>query len=183
MPADDLLRESETRMKKSLEAAAHDFATLRTGRANTQLLDSVKVEYYGQPMPINQVAAVSVPEPRTLLITPWEKNMMGPIEKAILKSDLGLNPNNDGQNIRLNIPPLTEQRRKEFAKQLAGKAESGRVALRNIRRDTIEQYKRDESNTEDDVKKAEKDVQKLLDKYMAELEVMFKQKESELLEV
>jgi len=180
---DDLQREAESRMKKSLEAAAHDFATLRTGRANAQLLDSVKVEYYGQPMPINQVAAVSVPEPRTLLITPWEKNMMGPIEKAILKSDLGLNPNNDGQNIRLNIPPLTEQRRKDFAKQLAGKAESGRVALRNIRRDTIEQYKRDESNTEDDVKKAEKDIQKLLDKYTAELEVMFRQKESELLEV
>lgn len=179
----DPLREAESRMKKSLEAAAADFATLRTGRANASILDSVKVEYYGQPMGISSVAAVSVPESRTLLITPWEKNMLGPIEKAILKSDLGLNPNNDGQNIRLNIPPLTEQRRKEFVKQLAGKAEAGRVALRNIRRDIIEQGKKDETNTEDDIKRMEKDAQKLLDKYVAELETMYKTKEAELLEV
>jgi ribosome recycling factor len=179
----ELLRDAETRMKKSLEAAANDFATLRTGRANAAILDSVKVEYYGQPMTIASVAAVSVPESRTLLIAPWEKNMLGPIEKAILKSDLGLNPNNDGQNIRLNIPPLTEQRRKEFVKQLAGKAESARVALRNLRRDTMEQYKKDDTNTEDDIKRAEKDVQKLLDKYIAELETMYKAKEAELLEV
>ena len=179
----ELLRDAETRMKKSLEAAANDFATLRTGRANAAILDSVKVEYYGQPMTIASVAAVSVPESRTLLIAPWEKNMLGPIEKAILKSDLGLNPNNDGQNIRLNIPPLTEQRRKEFVKQLAGKAEAGRVALRNLRRDAIEQYKKDDTNTEDDIKRAEKDVQKLLDRYIAELETMYKAKEAELLEV
>lgn len=179
----ELLRDAETRMKKSLEAAANDFATLRTGRANAAILDSVKVEYYGQPMTIASVAAVSVPESRTLLIAPWEKNMLGPIEKAILKSDLGLNPNNDGQNIRLNIPPLTEQRRKEFVKQLAGKAESARVALRNLRRDAIEQYKKDDTNTEDDIKRAEKDVQKLLDKYIADLETMHKTKEAELLEV
>lgn len=179
----ELLRDAETRMKKSLEAAANDFATLRTGRANAAILDSVKVEYYGQPMTIASVAAVSVPESRTLLIAPWEKNMLGPIEKAILKSDLGLNPNNDGQSIRLNIPPLTEQRRKEFVKQLAGKAESARVALRNVRRDAIEQYKKDDTNTEDDIKRAEKDVQKLLDRYVAELETMYKGKEAELLEV
>ncbi|MBC8138407.1 MAG: ribosome recycling factor [Fibrella sp.] len=179
----ELLRDAETRMKKSLEAAANDFSTLRTGRANAAILDSVKVEYYGQPMTIASVAAVSVPESRTLLIAPWEKNMLGPIEKAILKSDLGLNPNNDGQNIRLNIPPLTEQRRKEFVKQLAGKAEAARVALRNLRRDAIEQYKKDDTNTEDDIKRAEKDVQKLLDKYIAELEAMHKTKEAELLEV
>lgn len=183
MPVDDLLRDAETRLKKSIEAANHDFSTLRTGRANPALLDSLRIEYYGQPMPIVQLAAVTSPEPRTLIITPWDKAAMGPIEKALLKSDLGLVPNNDGQSIRLNIPPLTEQRRKEFVKQLAGKAEAGRVALRNIRRDTMEQYKRDETNTEDDIKRAEKDVQKLVDKYVAELEVVYRAKEAELLEV
>lgn len=181
--ATDLLREGETRMKKTLEAAAADFATLRTGRANGAMLDNLRVEYYGQPVPISNVAAIAVPEPRTLLITPWEKNMMGPIEKAIMKSDLGMNPNNDGVAIRLNIPPLTEQRRKEFVKQLAGKVEAARVALRNIRRDTAEQFKKDDTNTEDDIKRADKDVQKLLDRYIVELEALHKKKETELLEV
>ena len=179
----EVVREVETRLKKSIEAAANDFSSLRTGRANAAILDPVKVEYYGQPMAISGVAAISVPESRTLLITPWEKNMLGTIEKAILKSDLGLNPQNDGINIRLNIPALTEQRRKDFVKQLAGKAESGRVALRNIRRDALETFKKDSTNTEDDVKRAEKDLQKLLDKYVAELETMTKTKEAELLEV
>ncbi len=179
----EMLRDAETRMKKSLEAASNDFATLRTGRANAAILDSIRVEYYGQPMTIASVAAVSIPESRTVLIAPWEKNMLGPIEKAILKSDLGLNPNNDGVSIRLNIPALTEQRRKDFVKQLAGKAEAARVALRNLRRDAIEQYKKDDTNTEDDIKRAEKDVQKLVDKYIAELETMYKTKEAELLVV
>ena len=179
----DLVRDTETRFKKSLEAAANDFASLRTGRANASILDALKVEYYGQPMMISGVAAISVPESRTLMITPWEKSMLGTIEKAILKSDLGLNPQNDGISIRLNIPALTEQRRKDFVKQLANKAESARVALRNIRRDALDVFKKDDTNTEDDVKRAEKDLQKLLDKHVIELEAMAKVKESELLEV
>lgn len=183
MPQADIMRDAESRMKKSLESALHDFATLRTGRANPTLLDSVKVDYYGQQMPLNQLGAVSAPDPRTLQITPWDKGALGPIEKSILKSDLGLTPTNDGQNIRLNIPALTEERRKDFVKQLHQKGEAGRVALRNIRRDAIEHLKRDEELTDDDVKRAEKDVQKLLDRFTAELDTLQKAKEAELLEV
>lgn len=183
MPVADILRDTETRMKKSVESAGHDFATLRTGRANPALLDSLKVEYYGQDMPVSQLAAIAAPESRTILITPWDKASMGPIEKAILKSNLGMVPNNDGQSIRLNVPPLTEERRKDFVKQLSQKAEAGRVSLRNIRRDANEQFKKDEAVTDDDAKRAEKDVQKLLDKYLIELDKMHKSKEAELLEV
>ena len=178
----ELLKELEPRLKKSLEAAASDFATIRTGRANAAILDPVKVEYYGQPMPISSVAVVSIPESRTILITPWEKPMLGTIEKAIIKANLGLNPQNDGQNVRVNIPALTEERRKDFVKQLASKAESARVALRNLRRDAIDTFKKDDTNTEDDVKRAEKDVQKLIDKYVVDLDAMAKVKEGELLE-
>jgi ribosome recycling factor len=183
MSVSSILRDAETRMKKTIESAAHDFATLRTGRANPTLLDSLKVEYYGQMLPVNQLGTVSAPEARVLLITPWDKGALAAIEKGIQKSDLGLTPNNDGQNIRLNIPMLTEERRKDFVKQLAGKAEAGRVALRNIRRDAIEHFKKDDEVTDDDAKRAEKDVQKLLDKYVAELDTLWKQKEAELLEV
>ena len=182
MGVSELLRDAETRMKKSVESASADFATLRTGRASPAMLDPVKVEYYGQLMPISQLAAVSVPEPRTLIIAPWDKAVLGPIEKAILKSDLGLNPNNDGIQIRLNIPVLTEDRRKEFVKQLANKAEAGRVSLRNIRRDAIDHAKKDSELTEDDVKRLEKDVQKVLDRYMVEMDTQQKAKEGELLE-
>ena len=182
MPTAEIMSDAETRMKKSIDSAAHYFATLRTGRANPTLLDSVKVDYYGQQMPLNQLGAVSSPDPRTLLIAPWDKGALGPIEKAIMKSDLGLTPNNDGQNIRLNIPVLTEERRKDFVKQLHQKGEAGRVALRNIRRDAIEHLKKDDELTDDDVKRAEKDVQKLLDRYMAELDTLQKTKEAELLE-
>lgn len=183
MSVSSILRDAETRMQKTIESAVHDFATLRTGRANPTLLDSLKVEYYGQMMPVNQLGTVSAPEARVLLITPWDKGALAAIEKGIMKSDLGLTPNNDGQNIRLNIPMLTEERRKDFVKQLAGKAEAGRVALRNIRRDAIEHFKKDEEVTDDDAKRAEKDVQKLLDKFVAELDSHWKSKEAELLEV
>jgi ribosome recycling factor len=183
MPIADIMRDAETRMQKSLDSAAHDFATLRTGRANPALLDSLKVEYYGQQLPVNQLGTVSTPDSRTLLITPWDKGALAALEKAIQRSDLGLIPNNDGQNIRLNIPPLTEERRKEFVKQLHQKAEAGRVALRNIRRDAIDHLKKDDEITDDDVKRSEKEVQKLLDKYTAELEALQKTKETELLEV
>ncbi|MDX1934563.1 MAG: ribosome recycling factor [Capsulimonadales bacterium] len=182
MTPSDILRDAETRMKKTLESAQADFATLRTGRANPSLLDSLKIEYYGQQMPVNQLGTVTAPEPRVLVIQPWDRASLSAIEKAITKSDLGLSPNNDGVVIRLNIPPLTEQRRKDFVKQLANKAEAGRVALRNIRRDAIEHGKKDDEITEDDVKRLEKDVQKLLDRYVAELDSLQKTKETELLE-
>ena len=182
MSVADILQDAETRMKKSVESGAHDFATLRTGRANPGIVESLKVDYYGVPTPLTQMAAITVPDPRMLLITPWDKGTLAPIEKAIMKSDLGLNPNNDGIAIRLNIPPLTQERRKEFVKQLASKGEAARVSLRNIRRDAIEQFKRDETVTDDDAKRAEKDVQKYLDKYIAELDALQKTKEAELLE-
>jgi len=178
----EITRDTETRLKKSIEAAVNDFATLRTGRANPALLDALRVDYFGTPTPLNQIAAVNAPEARTLIITPWEKTMLPAIAKAIMNSDLGLSPNNDGIVIRLNIPQLTEQRRKEFVKQLAGKGEAARVSLRNIRRDANEQFKKDEDVTDDDAKRGEKDVQKLLDKYVAELDTLLKAKETELLE-
>ena len=182
MSVADVLRETESRLKKSVEAAAQDFATLRTGRANPAILDSLKVEYYGQQMPLNQLASVSVPDAQMLVVSPYDKGAMPMIEKAITKSDLGLTPASDGSVIRLRIPALTEQRRKEFVKQLGGKGEAGRVALRNIRRDANDQFKKDEEVTDDDAKRAEKEVQKLLDKYSAELDALQKAKEAELLE-
>jgi len=182
MTPSEILRDAETRMKKSIESAQADFATLRTGRANPSLLDSLKVDYYGQQMPVNQLGTVTVPEPRILAIQPWDRAALSAIEKAITKSDLGLVPNNDGVMIRLNIPPLTEQRRKDFVKQLSHKAEAGRVSLRNIRRDAIEHGKKDDEITEDDVKRLEKDVQKLVDRYIAELDSLQKSKETELME-
>lgn len=181
--ASEILKDAETRMKKSVDAAGADFATIRTGRAAPGMLDPVKAEYYGQQMPITQLGTVTVPEPRTLIITPWDKAALSIIEKAILKSDLGLNPNNDGQAIRLNIPPLTEERRKEFVKQLANKAEAARVSLRNIRRDAMDQAKKDGEFTDDDIKRLEKDVQKLVDKAIVEVDTLQKAKEGELLEV
>ena len=183
MSVSDVMKDMEGRFKKSIESARADFATLRTGRANPAILDSVKVDYYGQQMPINQLGSVAVPEARQLIITPYDRATMALIEKAIIKSDLGLTPNNDGQAIRINIPQLTEERRKEFVKQLHQKGEAARIALRNIRRDANDQFKRDETVTDDEAKRAEKDVQKLLDKYVAELDTLQKSKETELLEV
>lgn len=177
-----ILKDAETRMRKSIESAQADFATLRTGRANPALLDSLKVEYYGQIMPVNQLGTITAPEPRVLLISPWDRAAIPIIERAITNSNLGLAPNNDGSSIRLNIPMLTQERRKEFVKQLAQKGEAGRVALRNIRRDAIETAKKDEEVTDDEAKRAEKDVQKILDRFMAELDGHLKQKETELLE-
>ena len=182
MSVSAILKDTETRMGKTLESTAADYATLRTGRANPAMLDGLKVDYYGTPMNIRDLANITSPEPRVLLIEPWDKAALSLIEKTITNSPLGLNPNSDGVRIRLNIPALTTERRKEFVKQLAGKAEAGRVALRNIRRDANEHLKKDEEVTEDEAKRAEKDVQKLLDKYVAELEAMTKTKESELLE-
>jgi len=183
MSVSEILSDAESRMKKSLDSANNDFSTLRTGRANPSLLDNIRVEYYGQTMPINQLGGVTSPDPRLLLVDPWDKGALPAIAKAITNSNLGLTPNNDGQVIRLSIPQLTEERRKDFVKQLAGKGEAARVALRNIRRDAIEQFKRDEEVTDDDAKRAEKEVQKLLDRATIELEGLLKAKEAELLEV
>jgi len=183
MSVSSILRDAEVRMKKTLESTGADFATLRTGRANPTLLDSLNVDYYGQAMPVAQLGTVTAPEARLLVITPWDKGALSAIEKAIMKSELGLTPNNDGVMIRLSIPVLTEERRKDFVKQLHHKAEAGRVALRNIRRDAIEHFKRDDEVTDDDEKRAEKDVQKLLDRFIGELDTLQKAKEAELLEV
>ena len=183
MSVSDVLRDTESRMKKSLEAAGHDFATLRTGRANPSLLDYLKVDYYGQTLPVNQLGSVTAPEPRLLVIQPWDKGSLAAIERAITKSDLGLTPSNDGVVIRLGIPPLTEERRRDFVKQLKQKAEAARIAVRNVRRDANDHLKRDETVTDDEVKRAEKDVQKIADKYIAEIDALEKAKEAELLEV
>lgn len=182
MSASQILKDAESRMKKTLEAEAANFATLRTGRANPALLDALRVEYYGQTMPINQLGTVSVPDAHTLLIQVWDQGTLAAIEKAITRSELGLAPNNDGKSIRLNIPPLTQERRKDLVKQLHTKAEGGRVALRNIRRDANDAAKKDDELTDDDVKRAEKEVQKLLDRYVADLDTLARAKEAELLE-
>jgi ribosome recycling factor len=173
-------------MKSAVEVTAHDFQRIRTGRASPMILEAVKVDYYGTETPVNQVANVSIPDPRQILITPYDKNMLGPLEKAILKSDVGLVPNNDGQNIRLNLPPMTEDRRKELIKQVNHRAEEGCVAVRNVRRDAIHHLQTMEKNkemSEDDMKGYEKRVQDLTDKYVAEVHEIQKRKDAELLEI
>lgn len=182
MGVSEVLKDTESRMRKSVDSASSDFATLRTGRANPQMLDSIKVDYFGELMPIQQLGTIQIPDPRVLLIEPWDRTALQAIEKAIMNSQLGLAPNNDGVRIRLNIPVLTEERRKEFVKQLKQKGEAGRVALRNIRRDANDTFKKDDEVTDDDAKRGEKEVQKLLDRYAAELDGLEKAKEAELLE-
>ena len=167
MEIQELLTREEGRMDKTIEALKHEFASIRTGRASTALLDKVMVDYYGTPSPINQVANVTAPEPRLILVKPWEKSMIGPIEKAVLQSDLGLNPSNDGETIRLAIPQLTEERRKELVKVVSKKAEEAKVAVRNIRRDANDALKKEEKAktiTEDDAKQGQEKIQKLTDK-------------------
>ena len=182
----DTVSDAERRMTKAVEAAQHDYTSIRTGRANPDLLEKVQVDYYGSTMPVNQVANISVPEPRLIVIAPWDKNAIAPIERAIIKSDLGLTPNSDGNVIRLNIPHLTEERRKEMIKVLHKKAEEHRVAVRNIRRDANEDLKKlEKSNevSEDDVRRGQEQMQKLTDKYIEQVDKLTHAKESELLEV
>ena len=177
---------NEERMKKTLSAAKSEFASLRAGRATPALLDKVMVEYYGSLVPVNQVGNISVPEPRMILIQPWEKPMLHEIEKAITRSDLGLSPNNDGTVIRLNIPQLTEERRTDLVKTLNKRAEESKVSVRNIRRDANEAIKKLEkakSITEDDAKKAQEDIQKIVDKYIKEIDIARAEKEKEIMEV
>lgn len=182
----DTVQDAERRMTKAVEAAQQDYSTIRTGRANPALLERVSVDYYGTTMPINQLATISVPEPRQLVIAPWDKNAIPLIEKAITKSDLGLTPSSDGHVIRLNIPHLTEERRKELIKLLHKKAEEHRVAIRNIRRDANEELKRLEKSgeaAEDEVHRAQEQVQKLTDKYIEQIDKLTQAKEAELMEV
>ncbi len=176
----------EGKMKKTCEALTAQLATIRAGRANAAVLDQIQVDYYGVPTPIQQVASVGSPDPRSLLITPWDKTVLKPIEKAILTSDLGINPQNDGHSIRLVFPPLTEERRKDLVKLTKKYGEEAKVAIRNIRRDAVEKFKKQQKAseiTEDDYKIAEKDIQKLTDDFIKELDKICDQKEKELTEI
>lgn len=182
----DTISGTDARMVKAVESAQHDYSTIRTGRANPTMLDRVTVDYFGSQMPINQLAQVSVPESRQILIVPWDKSVIPLIEKAILKSDIGLNPNTDGAGIRLIIPQLTEERRKEFIKTLHKKAEEHRVAIRNIRRDANDEFKKLEKAgdaSEDEVKRAHEQLQKMTDKHIEHIDHLTKTKEAELIEV
>jgi len=177
---------AEEKMKKAIETLKEEFATVRAGRANPHILDKVMVDYYGVPTPIPQLASITVPEARMIVIQPWEARMLKEIEKAIQKSDLGVNPTNDGKVIRLIFPELTEERRKELVKQVKKMAEDAKVAIRNIRREALDEYKKMKKNneiTEDDLKDAEEDVQKLHDKYIEQIEKLLSAKEKEIMEV
>src|SRR5579859_1122721 len=176
----------KTRMEKALSDLQHEMAHIRTGRASLGILDNIRVDYYGTPTPLNQVANLHVPEPSLITVQPWDVSQIGPIEKAIRTSDLGLNPANDGKIIRLPIPPLTEERRKDLVKKLHGVAEHHRVSVRNIRRDGNEAVKKllkDKKITEDDDKKAHDEIQKLTDNYMLKIDQAAKTKEKEILEI
>ncbi len=176
----------ETKMKKSVGALENEYASLRTGRATAALFDKIKVDYYGQETPLSQVASISVPEARLVVIQPWDKALLAPIEKAILKSELSLNPNNDGKILRINFPPLTEQRRKELAKSAKAIAEQSRVAIRNIRREAIDEGKKLEKSSdisEDQLKDLEGKIQKLTDTYIGQINDISNEKEQEILEI
>ncbi len=177
---------AEEKMDKTINALLNEYAAIRAGRANPAVLDRIQVEYYGVPTPINQVAAVSVPEPRTILIAPWDKNSLRDIEKAILTSDLGLNPQNDGSSLRLNFPPLTEERRKELVKGVYKYAEDSKVAIRSVRRDSLEKLKdmkKKSEITEDDLKNAEKKMQDMTDKFCKEIDSIAAKKDKEIMEI
>lgn len=176
----------ETKMKKSISVLEADLAAIRAGRANPAILDKVTVEYYGVDSPLTQIGTVSVPDARTILIQPWDASILGEVEKAILKSDIGINPNNDGKSIRLNFPPLTEERRKEISKTVKKYGEESKIAIRSIRRDAIESFKAQKKAseiTEDDLKIAEDDIQKLTDKYIKLIDDITAKKEKEIMEV
>lgn len=178
-----LFKSVEDRMNKTLDALARDFSTLRTGRATPALLDRITVEAYGSEMPLNQVASISVPEPRLLTVQAYDKGNVKAIEKAILQSDLGINPSNDGQVIRLAFPPLTEERRKDLVKIARKMAEEARVSLRNIRRDALDELKKMDGAPEDEVKRAQEDIQKRTDRHIEDVGKALTAKEKEIMEV
>ncbi len=186
MTTKEIEAQHEERMKKSIEALKRELASLRAGRATPSLLDHVMVDYYGAPTPVNQVAKVAVPEPRMILIQPWDKGMLHDIEVAIMKSDLGLSPNSDGTAIRLTIPALTQERRQELVKAVNKKTEEAKVALRNVRRDgndAIKKLEKDKEITEDESKRAQADMQKLVDRYVKMADDAKAKKEKEVMEV
>lgn len=182
----EIINDTENRMKKTVEHLVKDLAALRAGRANPALLDKITVDYYGQPTPINQLGNIGVPEARLLVIQPWDKSSIPEIEKAIIKSDLGVNPTNDGNVIRIAIPPLTEERRKELVKVVKKRAEEAKIAVRNLRReanDAIKQGEKDKSISEDEAKKRLDDIQKLTDNTIKEIDKVLQAKEKEIMEV
>ncbi|MBC7246572.1 MAG: ribosome recycling factor [Actinobacteria bacterium] len=183
---EDVLQDAEKRMRKAVEHVRDDFAGIRTGRASAALLNRVSVNYYGQPTPLQQIASIAVPEPSLLVISPYDKSIIGEVEKAILASDLGLTPVSDGNVIRLPVPKLTEERRKELTRLVRARAEEGRVAIRNIRRDAIENlrsFEKEGEITKDDLHRGQEEIQKLTDRFVAETDEMLKVKEKELMEV
>ena len=183
---DKVFTEAENKMKKANSVLEEEFGTIRVGRANAKVLDKITIEYYGTVTPLNQVASISSPDPRTLLIQPWDASTLKAIEKAILASDLGINPTNDGKSIRLAFPPLTEERRKELSKTVKKASEEGKVALRNIRRDMIDKLKamkKKSEITEDDLANAEKKAQNLIDKYTKLVDELTAKKEKEIMEI
>ncbi|HEY3994136.1 MAG TPA: ribosome recycling factor [Ktedonobacteraceae bacterium] len=183
---DDLFGDADRRMQKAIEALKQDLTAIRTGRASSALVDRITVDYYGTPTPISQVATVSVPEARLLVIQPWDRKQLGDIEKAIQKSDLGINPSNDGQVIRLAIPPLNEERRREMVKTVHKKLDEHKVAIRNVRRDAHDKLREREKKkeiSEDELKRSTERLQKLTDRFIDEMDKIGKSKEQEILEV
>jgi ribosome recycling factor len=183
---DDIKKDAEIRMGKSIESLKSDLTKLRTGRAHTSLLDHITVDYYGVETPLNQVATVTVAEARMLSVTPWEKNMVPAVEKAIISSDLGLNPATSGTVIRVPLPPLTEERRKDMIKVVRHEGENAKIAIRNIRRDANGDFKdllKEKEITEDEERQAEDAIQKLTDKYVAEVDKLLEAKEKDLMEI
>lgn len=181
---DDIKKDAATRMGKSIESLEHELRRLRTGRASTALVEGIKVPYYGTDMPLNQVATVTVADAHTLSITPWEKTMVGPVEKALLGSDIGVTPTTAGTVIRLNMPALTEERRKELAKHVSHEGEQAKIAVRNIRRDAIQSVKdlhKDKTMTDDELHHGEDEIQKLTDDFVKQVDAVVKAKEDELM--
>ncbi|MFM1895978.1 MAG: hypothetical protein RLZZ385_1052 [Pseudomonadota bacterium] len=182
----DIITDAEARMKKSVSSLETAFNKIRTGRAHPSILDSVMVSYYGSETPLNQLANITVEEGRSLMVSPWERNMIGEVEKAIMRSDLGLNPSNNGSVIRVPMPPLTEETRREYTKQAKAEAENARVAIRNIRRDAntdLKELEKEKVISEDELRRGEEQVQKLTDKYIGVVEQTFQAKEADLLTV
>ncbi len=180
------LKEAETRMQKSIEALGKEILTIRTGRASPALVDKIPVEYYGNPTPLNQLATITAPEARMILIQPWDRSVIGAVEKAIQKSELGLNPANDGQMIRVPIPPLNEERRREYARLVKRYAEGAHVAIRNIRRDQMERIKaleKEKKISADEAHRGSEQLQKVADRYIARVDEMSARKEAEIMEV
>ncbi len=183
---EDIKKDAAVRMNKSLESLQNDFSRIRTGRAHTSLLDHIKVDYYGNASALNQVAKVAIEDSRTLTVTPWEKDMVAPIEKAIMNSDLGLNPASAGTVIRIPMPPLTEERRKDLVRVVRQEAENARVSVRNIRRDAnadLKELQKEKEISEDEERKGQENIQKVTDEYIGKVDELLKTKEAELMEV